>query len=44
MIPFSKVPFTNEEATGTINEAAIGAIKGARNLPSCFLFGVLLFR
>ena len=44
MNPFSKAPFTNAEATGTINEGAIGAFKGAGNLPSCFLFRVLLFQ
>ena len=34
--PFQKIPFTNEEATGSINEAAIGANKGAKN--RCFSF------
>ena len=44
MTPFSKVPFTNEEATSTINEAASGAFEKAGNLPSCFSFRVLLFQ
>ena len=33
---FSKDTFTNDEATGAINEEAIGANKGASNPPSCF--------
>ena len=31
MTPFSKIPFANNEATGCINEATIGANKGATN-------------
>ena len=42
--PFPKIPFTNEEATGATNEAAISANKAPRNPPSCFLFHVLLFQ
>ena len=29
--PFQKIPFTNEEAIGAINEASIGVNKGAKN-------------
>ena len=35
--PFPKMHFTNEEATGAINEAAIVANKEAKNPPSCFI-------
>ena len=37
LTPFPKIPLTNEESTGAINEAHIGASKGARNPPS-YLF------
>ena len=36
MTHFPDIVFINEEATGAINEAAIGAIKTPRNPLSCF--------
>ena len=34
--PFSSYTFTTEEITSSTNEAAKGANKTSRNLPSCF--------
>ena len=42
--PFLKILSTNEEATGAINDPAIGANKVAGNPCSGFLFHVLLFQ
>ena len=38
MTLFPVIAFINEEATGCINEEAIGAIIGGRNPPSCFFY------
>ena len=38
------IPVTTEEITGCTNEAAKGAKKASKNLPSCLLFYVLLFQ
>ena len=37
MTPLPVMPFTTEETTGCTTEAAKGANKAPRNLPSCFL-------
>ena len=37
--PFQKIPFTNEEAIGAINEASIGANKGVKPPPCVRFFG-----
>ena len=42
--PFLKILSTNEEATGAINDPAVGANKVAGNPCSGFLFHVLLFQ
>ena len=43
--PFPAIAFINEEATGCINQAAIGPIVAPRKLLSCFfLFHILLFQ
>ena len=42
--PSRDIAFINEEATGCMNEAAIGASIVPRNLSSCFLFDALLFQ
>ena len=44
LVPLPPIPFTSEEITGCTNEAAKGANKSGRNLPSCFLFHVFLFQ
>ena len=48
LITFPPIPFTTEEITNYINEAAIGANKVGRNLPSyffisCFTVSVIFF-
>ena len=42
--PFPKIPPTNEEVTGAIIEAAIGASKGAKIHLLVFLFHILVFQ
>ena len=44
LIPFPIISFTTEEITRYTNEAAKGANKARRNLPSDFLLYVLLFQ
>ena len=44
LTPLPIIPFTTEEITGCIIEAAKGANKAPRNPPSCFFFHVLLFQ
>ena len=38
LTPLPLIPFTTEEITGCINEAAKGAKKASRNLPSCLFY------
>ena len=44
LTPLPFTPFATEEITSCTNEAAKGVTKAPKDMPSCFLFHLLLFQ